>query len=142
MLDAPGQVYNSAVALALPRTTVIAFWLVNPNIPAHPPQIYPKPKTIKAKYSCQRSNGYKITQCPTRLPQIHYRREKQLGTTNAGSFEWDVFNSNRYSEQTVEQDIVYAQILKAVLTQALLFVMKDKLTLYFKKITFLVLKRN
>lgn len=44
----------------------------------------------------------------------HYRREKQLGTTNAGSFEWDVFNSNRYSEQTVEQDIVYAQILKDV----------------------------
>lgn len=44
----------------------------------------------------------------------HYRREKQLGTTNAGSFEWDVFNTNRYSEQTVEQDIVYDQILKDV----------------------------
>lgn len=44
----------------------------------------------------------------------HYRREKQLGTTNAGSFEWDVFNTNRYSEQTVEQDIVYEQILKDV----------------------------
>lgn len=44
----------------------------------------------------------------------HYRREKQLGTTNAGSFEWDVFNTNRYSEQTVEQGIVYEQILKDV----------------------------
>ena len=44
----------------------------------------------------------------------HYRREKQLGTTNAASFEWDIFNSNRYSEQTVEQDIVYEQILKDV----------------------------
>ena len=44
----------------------------------------------------------------------HYRREKQLGTTNAGSFEWDVFNSNRYSEQTVEQEIVNTQILKDV----------------------------
>ena len=43
-----------------------------------------------------------------------YRREKQLGTTNAGSFEWDVFNSNRYSEQTVEQEIVNTQILKDV----------------------------
>ena len=44
----------------------------------------------------------------------HYRREKQLGTTNAASFEWDVFNTNRYSEQTVEQGIVYEQILKDV----------------------------
>jgi len=44
----------------------------------------------------------------------HYRRAKQLGTTNAGSFEWDVFNSHRYSEQTIEQEMINDQILKDV----------------------------
>ncbi|HUX53646.1 MAG TPA: sigma-70 family RNA polymerase sigma factor [Williamwhitmania sp.] len=44
----------------------------------------------------------------------HFRRVKQLGTTNAGSFEWDVFNSPQYSDSNVEQEIIQSQILSDV----------------------------
>ncbi len=72
----------------------------------------------------------------------HFRREKQLGTTNAGSFEWDVFNTSRYSEQTVEQEIVNTQILKDVKgllaylpdEQREVVVMRHYLDLSFKEI--------
>lgn len=72
----------------------------------------------------------------------HFRREKQLGTSNAGSFEWDVFNSSRYSDHNVEQEIVQSQILRDVRTlidhlpdeQREVVIMRHYMDLSFKEI--------
>jgi len=44
----------------------------------------------------------------------HFRKEKLKGTISNDSWEGDIFNSQKYSEDTVEDQIVYSQILSEV----------------------------
>ena len=44
----------------------------------------------------------------------HYRREKQLNTCSNNNYEMDLFNSPKYSEDTIEQVMVSDQILSDV----------------------------
>ena len=44
----------------------------------------------------------------------HFRREKQLNTVSNESTPVDIFNSARFSEKTIEEHIVYDQILSDV----------------------------
>jgi RNA polymerase sigma factor (sigma-70 family) len=44
----------------------------------------------------------------------YFRREKQLNTRNNSDFELDVFNSPKYSDTTIEQQMVSEQILTDV----------------------------
>jgi len=44
----------------------------------------------------------------------HYRREKQLSTCSNNNYEMDLFNSSKYSEDTIEQVMVSDQILADV----------------------------
>jgi RNA polymerase sigma-70 factor (ECF subfamily) len=44
----------------------------------------------------------------------HYRREKQLNTCTNGDYDIDLFNSPKYSDETIEQTIISEQILKDV----------------------------
>lgn len=44
----------------------------------------------------------------------HFRREKLQGTISNDSTEVDIFNSQKFSEATVEDQMVYSQILKEV----------------------------
>jgi RNA polymerase sigma-70 factor (ECF subfamily) len=44
----------------------------------------------------------------------HFRRQKQLNTISNESTPVDVFNSPRFSDKTVEEHIVYDQILSDV----------------------------
>jgi RNA polymerase sigma factor (sigma-70 family) len=44
----------------------------------------------------------------------HYRREKQLNTCSNNNYEMDLFNSPKYSEDTIEQVMVSDQILADV----------------------------
>ncbi len=44
----------------------------------------------------------------------HYRREKQLNTFSNNNYEMDLFNSPKYSEDTIEQVMVSDQVLADV----------------------------
>lgn len=44
----------------------------------------------------------------------HYRREKQLNTYSNGDYDIDLFNSPKYSDETIEQVIIHDQIMKDV----------------------------
>jgi RNA polymerase sigma factor (sigma-70 family) len=44
----------------------------------------------------------------------HYRREKQLCTCSNNDYEMDLFNSPKYSEDTIEQTMVSNQIMQDV----------------------------
>lgn len=44
----------------------------------------------------------------------HFRKEKLSGTISNDSLEVDIFNSQKFSEDTVEDEMVNAQILKEV----------------------------
>ncbi|WP_297090289.1 sigma-70 family RNA polymerase sigma factor [uncultured Draconibacterium sp.] len=44
----------------------------------------------------------------------HFRKEKLQGTISNDSTDVDIFNSQKFSEQTIEDQMVYAQILKEV----------------------------
>ena len=44
----------------------------------------------------------------------HFRKEKLHGTISNDSSDVDIFNSQKFSEQTIEDQMVYSQILKEV----------------------------
>ncbi|MDP4210973.1 MAG: sigma-70 family RNA polymerase sigma factor [Bacteroidota bacterium] len=44
----------------------------------------------------------------------HYRREKQLNTFSNDDYEQDLFNSVKFAEDNVEQQMVYSQVLSDV----------------------------
>ena len=44
----------------------------------------------------------------------HFRKEKQQGTISNDSSEVDIFNSQKFSEETIEDQMVYSQILSEV----------------------------
>lgn len=44
----------------------------------------------------------------------HYRREKQLNTCSNGDYSIDLFNSPKFSDETIEQTLISDQILKDV----------------------------
>ena len=44
----------------------------------------------------------------------HFRKEKLKGTISNDSFEGDLFNSQKFAEETIEDQMVYAQILSEV----------------------------
>ena len=44
----------------------------------------------------------------------HFRKEKQLNTISNDSYETDIFNSKKFAERTVEEEMVYTQITKDV----------------------------
>ncbi|WP_372648277.1 RNA polymerase sigma factor [Draconibacterium sp.] len=44
----------------------------------------------------------------------HFRKEKLQGTISNDSSDVDIFNSQKFSEQTIEDQMVYSQILKEV----------------------------
>ncbi len=44
----------------------------------------------------------------------HFRKEKQLNIISNDSYETDIFNSKKFAERTVEEEIVYDQITKDV----------------------------
>lgn len=44
----------------------------------------------------------------------HFRRERQTNTLSNDSCEMDLFNSPKFSDRTIEEDIVYGQILTEV----------------------------
>lgn len=44
----------------------------------------------------------------------HFRKEKLKGTISNDSFEGDLFNSQKFSEETIEDQMVYTQILSEV----------------------------
>jgi RNA polymerase sigma-70 factor (ECF subfamily) len=44
----------------------------------------------------------------------HFRKEKLQGTVSNDSSDVDIFNSQKFSEQTIEDQMVYSQILHEV----------------------------
>ncbi len=44
----------------------------------------------------------------------HYRKEKQLQTVSNDSYETDIFNSNKFSEKTIEDNLVSTQITRDI----------------------------
>jgi RNA polymerase sigma-70 factor (ECF subfamily) len=44
----------------------------------------------------------------------HYRREKQLNTYSNGDYDVDLFNSPKYSDETIEQILISEQIMRDV----------------------------
>ncbi len=44
----------------------------------------------------------------------HFRREKQINMRSNDDFEMDIFNSPRYSEATIEQELVNNQVMSDV----------------------------
>ncbi|WP_347841513.1 sigma-70 family RNA polymerase sigma factor [uncultured Draconibacterium sp.] len=44
----------------------------------------------------------------------HFRKEKLQGTVSNDSTDVDIFNSQKFSEETIEDQMVYSQILKEV----------------------------
>nr|WP_319569807.1 sigma-70 family RNA polymerase sigma factor [uncultured Draconibacterium sp.] len=44
----------------------------------------------------------------------HFRKEKQQGTISNDSSDVDIFNSQKFSEETIEDQMVYSQILSEV----------------------------
>ena len=44
----------------------------------------------------------------------HFRKEKQLSVISNDSYETDIFNSKKFAERTVEEDMVHTQITKDV----------------------------
>jgi len=40
----------------------------------------------------------------------HFRKEKQLNTVSNDSYETDIFNSKKFADRTVEEEMVYNQI--------------------------------
>jgi RNA polymerase sigma-70 factor (ECF subfamily) len=44
----------------------------------------------------------------------YFRREKQMNTVSSEKYEFDLFNSNKYSDQTIEDEIIDFQITKDI----------------------------
>ena len=44
----------------------------------------------------------------------HFRKEKQLNTISNDSYETDIFNSKKFAERTIEEEMVHNQITKDV----------------------------
>ena len=44
----------------------------------------------------------------------HFRKEKQMKTCSNDEYEMDIFNSSKFSDKTVEEDIIYDQIMSDV----------------------------
>jgi RNA polymerase sigma factor (sigma-70 family) len=44
----------------------------------------------------------------------HYRKEKQLQTVSNDSYEKDIFNSSKFSDKTIEDNLVNRQITKEI----------------------------
>jgi RNA polymerase sigma-70 factor (ECF subfamily) len=44
----------------------------------------------------------------------HFRKEKQLNTVSKDGYETDIFNSKKFAERTIEEEMVYNQITKDV----------------------------
>ena len=44
----------------------------------------------------------------------HFRKEKQLNTISNDSYETDIFNSKKFAEKTIEEEMVHNQITKDV----------------------------
>jgi RNA polymerase sigma factor (sigma-70 family) len=44
----------------------------------------------------------------------HFRKEKQLNTISNDSYETDIFNSKKFAERTIEEEIVNVQITKDI----------------------------
>ena len=44
----------------------------------------------------------------------HFRKEKQLKTISNDSCEMDIFNSRKFADKTIEEDIVFDQITKDI----------------------------
>jgi RNA polymerase sigma factor (sigma-70 family) len=44
----------------------------------------------------------------------HFRKEKQLNTISNDSYETDIFNSRKFAERTIEEEMVHLQITKDV----------------------------
>ncbi|MCK5169842.1 MAG: sigma-70 family RNA polymerase sigma factor, partial [Bacteroidales bacterium] len=44
----------------------------------------------------------------------HFRKEKQMKTYSNDEYETDIFNSSRFSDTTIEEDIIHDQIMTDV----------------------------
>jgi len=44
----------------------------------------------------------------------HFRKEKQLNTISNDSYETDIFNSKKFAERTIEEELVHTQITKDI----------------------------
>ncbi len=44
----------------------------------------------------------------------HFRKEKQLHTISNDSYETDIFNSKKFAERTIEEEMVHTQITRDV----------------------------
>lgn len=44
----------------------------------------------------------------------HFRKEKQLNTISNNSYETDIFNSKKFAEPTIEEELVHIQITKDI----------------------------
>jgi RNA polymerase sigma factor (sigma-70 family) len=44
----------------------------------------------------------------------HFRKEKQLNTISNDSYETDIFNSRKFAERTIEEELVQVQITKDI----------------------------
>ncbi|MBU8893755.1 MAG: sigma-70 family RNA polymerase sigma factor [Bacteroidales bacterium] len=44
----------------------------------------------------------------------HFRKEKQMKTFSNDDYETDIFNSSRFSDNTIEEDIIHDQIMSDV----------------------------
>jgi len=44
----------------------------------------------------------------------HFRKEKQLNTISNDNYETDIFNSKKFAERTVEEEMVYSQVTSDV----------------------------
>lgn len=44
----------------------------------------------------------------------YFRREKQMNTVSSEKYDFDLFNSNKYSDQTIEDEIIDFQITKDI----------------------------
>jgi len=46
----------------------------------------------------------------------HFRKEKQLNVISNDSYETDIFNSKKFAERTIEEEMIHAQITKDIRT--------------------------
>jgi RNA polymerase sigma factor (sigma-70 family) len=44
----------------------------------------------------------------------HFRKEKQLNTVSNDSYETDIFNSKKFAEPTIEEEMVHVQVTKDI----------------------------
>ena len=44
----------------------------------------------------------------------HFRKEKQLSTISNDNYETDIFNSRKFAEPTVEEDLIHGQVTRDV----------------------------